>query len=119
MVHIPKGDGHQFNNNYIIHVIVNLITNISNKTHRCRNNDSRRTILLLLYGFPIVLLWAYLMKVIQEARRVMCTQINIYTNVLLSLNRYICWWTTILRAMFRPLVSASALTRFIRYIYIW
>jgi len=43
-------------------------------------------------------------------------QNQISTFLLLSLGRYICWWTF---SIIRPVVSVSTLTWVIRYIYYW
>jgi hypothetical protein len=42
-----------------------------------------------------------------------------YDSTLILLARYLCWWTISPRGIIRPVVSASALTWFIRYIYYW
>ena len=61
-----------------------------------------------LFCFPIVGLWAYLMKVIPE---------SLYTlNLIISLGQYLCRWTISLR-VYHPPSSVSKLTWFIRYIY--
>jgi hypothetical protein len=48
-----------------------------------------------------------------------CALNLIFTFLLLSFGRYFCWWTIVPEDIFRPVVSASALTWFIIYIYYW
>ena len=45
--------------------------------------------------------------------------IVISTLLLLSLGRYLCGGLLVPQGIIRPVVSASALTWFIRYIYFW
>jgi hypothetical protein len=68
----------------------------------------------LLFGFPIFRLWGYLMEIIPETQYIRCLRFDYNQWVETTTGGLV-----ILEDIIQPIVSASTLTWFIRYIYVW
>jgi hypothetical protein len=88
-----------------------MLTHTSFFTQRTKQKHTRKQYKLLLS----------ILRVTDEgySRNASCALNLISMLLLLSLGRYLCWWTISPVGIIRSVVSASTLTMFIGYMYYW